>query len=134
MQWKDAYRLGIEQIDRQHEELFRIANRIQDIVIAGDSERTRRACEEAVKYLKNYTLQHFQDEEIYQTSVGYEGYIRHKALHEEFRQTVLMQEQFMQAADFSTESVTRFLGILSTWLVNHILREDQKITPGPGRG
>lgn len=134
MQWKETYLLGIEQIDKQHQELFRIVNRIQAIVDGGDSERTRRACEEAVKYLKGYTLQHFQDEEFYQISVGYEGYARHKGIHDAFRQTVLVQEQLMQSAHYSRDSVGDFLNILSTWLVSHIIREDQRITPGPGQG
>lgn len=133
MQWKKEYLLGIEQIDKQHQELFRIVNRIQAIVDGGDSERARRACEEAVKYLKGYTLKHFEDEEFYQISVGYEGYARHKGIHDAFRQTVVVQEQRMQQEDYSRDSVGDFLNILSAWLVSHVTREDQRIAPGPGR-
>ena len=128
MEWKNEYALGVELIDKQHQELFRAANRVLRIVDTGEDDRSRRACEEAVKYLKNYTIQHFQDEEMYQLSTAYEGYIRHKALHDEFRKTVLIQEQRMVAEDFSRDSVMGFMKILSAWLVSHIMKEDQRIS------
>jgi len=129
MEWHEDYELGVEHIDKQHQELFRAANRIQSIMDREDDESSRRACEEVVKYLKSYTLKHFQDEEFYQISVAYEGYMRHKNIHDEFRKTVLMQEQLMAAEDYSRDSVAKFLKILSAWLVNHITREDQQIVP-----
>lgn len=127
MEWKKEYELGVELIDKQHQELFRAANRVLGIVDAGDDERSHRACEQAIKYLKTYTLQHFQDEEFYQISVGCEGYPRHKAYHDEFRKTILMQEQLMIADHFSRDSVMDFMNILADWLVNHIMKEDQRI-------
>lgn len=127
MEWNDSYCLGVALIDKQHRELFRAVNRIVSIVDEGDADRNQRACMEAIKYLKNYTLMHFQDEEEYQISVNYQNYEAHKQEHDDFREVILGYEARLAEESFSRDAVLDFLEVLCAWLVNHIQQEDQRI-------
>jgi len=56
MEWNDRYRIGVEHIDKQHQGLFSAINRVLRILDERNYDRSKRACIEAIKYLKNYTL------------------------------------------------------------------------------
>lgn len=130
MKWDDKYCLGVEQIDQQHKGLFTAVNRINKILEEKDFERNRRACLEAVKYLKSYTLQHFADEEAYQRKIKYAGYEKHKKLHEDFITAVLNSERDMEVNNYSIPSIRRFTDLVTNWLINHIMSADQAIVRG----
>lgn len=128
MEWNDRYALGINLIDHQHQELFRAINRINKILQEGDFSRNHRACVEAIRFLKNYTWTHFQDEEAYQQSIHYQDYEQHKQTHEHFRSMILDYEEKLIQDSFTSESVLDFVNTLQFWLVNHIMFQDQRIS------
>lgn len=128
MEWNDRYALGIDLIDHQHQELFRAINRIQNILQEGDLSRNQRACTEAIRFLKNYTWIHFQAEEEYQQAIHYENYEQHKRIHDNFRAIIMEYEEKLDAGPLTQESVQVFINMLQSWLVNHILFQDQRIT------
>lgn len=127
MLWKEEYALGVEHIDKQHKGLFDVTGRILRILADGDSARNRRTCKEAIKYLKDYALSHFADEEEYQRSIGYARYHQHKQRHEQFAKNIVRMEQEMEEQGYSPESVQQFIRALTSWLVNHIMCSDQDI-------
>ena len=130
MEWNDKYCIGVEHIDAQHKGLFTAINRVLRILEEKDAERSRRACIEAIKYLKNYTLQHFSDEEAYQREIAYSGYARHKAQHDDFIRAIAIKEAVMEADNYSRDSVQSLMDLLISWLVGHIMNSDQAITHG----
>ena len=127
MVWDDSYALGVEQIDRQHRALFTAVNRVSSVLEQEDSQRNRRICMEAVKYLKNYTLQHFADEEAYQRSVGYSGLEQHKRQHESLIEAVGYMEKELEETNYAPASVKRLEGVLTSWLLYHVMNADQAI-------
>lgn len=129
-QWDDRYRIGEPTIDAQHQKLFQICERIMKILKDGNEARNQRAVAEAVKYLKNYTIEHFIHEEDFQQAIGYEKFEKHSQKHEDFKQTVLDEEARLEASGFAPEDVERFVEIVNNWLVNHIMGSDQAIAPG----
>ena len=126
--WKEEYCIGNEKIDSQHHELFTICNRIEKIFSDSDAQKNKRAVVEGIKYLKEYTLQHFENEEELQRSIGYEEYEQHKSVHEYFRKQILVYEQKLDENQYSYKSVYAFLEMVKNWLVHHILGMDQNIT------
>lgn len=128
-EWDDRYCIGEPLIDSQHQKLFQICERIMRIFEYEDEDRNQRAIAEAVKYLKNYTIDHFANEEAYQRAVGYEGFAEHHQKHEEFTQTILEEARILERSRYAPEKVEEFVKIVNNWLVEHIMQCDQAIVP-----
>ena len=100
-------------------------------ILEEDNEtKSQRTIVEAVKYLKNYTMEHFSDEEAYQRAIGYEGFDGHHREHEKFAQIVLEQEKILKKNGYTSSDVKQFVEIVNGWLVGHIMHCDQEIAPG----
>lgn len=127
-QWSDKYCIGVEEVDTAHERLFSIVRRLIKNLTYGDYEKNKITCIEAIKYLKQYTIEHFAQEEAFQQEIGYHGYENHKRIHDNMRDvTIPSLEKQMYMTDFSKESVEHFAGVCAAWLSAHIMLEDQAI-------
>ncbi|MDE7293211.1 MAG: hemerythrin family protein [Oscillospiraceae bacterium] len=128
-EWSEEYSLGVKVIDDAHRQLFAIVSRIIRNFVDGNYVRNKMTCIEAVKFLKNYTVKHFEEEEAYQLSSNYPGYKIHKKIHDNMRDVVVPAlEAEMIENDYSEESVEHFVGVCAGWLVAHVLIEDQTMT------
>lgn len=126
IQWQDRYNIDVENIDKQHRRLFSIIGKLLDL--NEDESKQQHACREGIKYLKNYTLKHFADEEAYMQSIGYSEYAMHKHLHDNMRDNTLPAlERELEMQEYSIDSVHHFLGICVGWLNGHIMVEDRAI-------
>lgn len=125
--WNNRFNIGVESIDKAHQKLFAI---VQKIVDMNDDEKTRQWIgEEGIKYFKNYALKHFADEEAYMLSISYSSYATHKRIHDNMKNNTLPAlEADMADSGYSVESVQHFLGICIGWLTSHIMLEDCAIT------
>ena len=124
--WKEAYRIGNDVIDAQHEELFHRIEKLLVIASSADLEENRKQCERMLDYLADYTDFHFNAEEALQNRENYVDYERHKKIHQEFRNTITVYCARIRE-DFSAAMLKRFLGMLLTWLTVHVQGCDQKI-------
>ena len=81
---------------------------------------------EILDELKDYTIQHFSDEEEYMESIHYEGLPAQKRAHEAF---VDKLENIDRDAIKKNpkEYIQQLLEFLLGWLINHILHTDKKI-------
>lgn len=128
-EWKDDYKIGVDIIDNAHKQLFSIVSRILKNFTEADFEKNKMTCIEAIKYLKNYTIKHFAEEEEYQLKIGYMGYKNHKKAHDNMRDVVVPAlEREMTQSRYSKASMEHFVGACAGWLAAHILIEDQAIT------
>lgn len=128
-EWKDDYKIGVKSIDEAHKQLFAIVSRILKNFTESNFERNKMTCIEAIKYLKDYTIQHFTDEERYQLQIGYTGYADHKKVHDNMRDVVVPAlEREMTASRYSKESIAHFVGACAGWLAAHVMIDDQAIT------
>lgn len=124
--WDEKFKIGVEVVDKAHEKLFRIVNRLFDIL--EDEMNYQHTYKEGIKYLEAYSMKHFSEEETYMRSSGYSGYARHKKIHDNFRDEILVSlKKDLELSNYSVSAVQRFAGIMSNWLVEHIMREDQAI-------
>ena len=87
--WQEEYAIGVDIIDREHQRLFKIINKLLAVTEENDEEKSRWACQEGIKYFKGHAVKHFADEERYMASVGYEGLERHCLIHRDFRENTL---------------------------------------------
>ena len=129
--WQEEYNIGVEIIDKEHQRLFKIINKLLIVDGEEEEEKSRWACQEGIKYFKGHALKHFVDEEKYMESIGYEGTERHRHIHRNFRENILPAlEEELEKTNFSPEAMGHFLGVCSGWLIGHTLTEDQAITGG----
>ena len=124
--WQEKYNIGVEVIDRDHQRLFKIINKL--LTLREEEKNNRWACEEGIKFFKGHALRHFADEEKYMASIGYSGLKTHQKIHRGFREITLPAlEQELERTDYSTDAVDHFLGVCSGWLIGHTLTEDMAI-------
>lgn len=126
-EWQEEYRIGVDIIDREHQRLFRIINKL--FAFKEEEKDTQWTCQEGIKYFKGHAMKHFADEEAYMASINYEGLEEHQRIHRNFRENTLPAlEQELEQTDYAPDAVEHFLGVCAGWLIGHTLSEDQAIT------
>ncbi|EIW20344.1 MULTISPECIES: bacteriohemerythrin [Pelosinus] len=126
VKWEDKYSLGVESIDEQHKELFRIANRIYELLKNEMILDKYDHIMEIIDELKNYTVDHFKDEEEYMKSIGYKKFLSHKVAHTDFLDK--MENIDVNKIDNGhNEYLLSILDFVCLWLVEHIMKEDKLI-------
>jgi hemerythrin-like metal-binding protein len=125
--WKEAYRLGVETIDSQHQQLFSMVDDLVKVIDDGRHADYKSKCADAVNFLYDYTVKHFQFEEGYQASIGYTDIEAHKLQHKRFIVTVDNFAKRMIDSEYDTPVVKAFCGSLVAWLNHHVGDTDQKI-------
>jgi hemerythrin-like metal-binding protein len=125
--WKETYRLGVETIDNQHQQLFSMVDDLVRVIGEGERADCKSKCADAVKFLYDYTVNHFRFEEGYQASIGYKDIEAHKLQHKRFIVTVDNFAKRMVASEYDMQVVKAFCGSLTAWLNYHVADTDQKI-------
>lgn len=129
--WDDRYSMGIEEFDRDHQQLFKIANKIIRTVEGSDGkdEKSRIfVVREGVKYLKNYFEEHAIREEAYMRRIQYPDYVAHKRLHDEFQYVQLARfEEIIERGACTRDEVFSFVGGEIGWMLEHVTTADMAI-------
>jgi hemerythrin-like metal-binding protein len=125
--WKEEYRLGVEMIDNQHQQLFEMVDGLLQVIDDSKHGDYKKECADAVSFLYDYTVKHFQFEEGYQASIGYADMAAHKLQHKRFVMTVDNFAKRMIDSDYDMNVVKAFSGSLVAWLNYHVAETDQKI-------
>lgn len=128
MIWKEEYKIGVPLIDEQHEELF---SRVTTFVetIRSDrlwNEKVKRV-NDTLEFMKDYVVTHFQDEEAYQKEIGYPEAEQHRKIHQDMVSYIEMISRQNEINGSKEIVMQQFAGRIVTWLVNHVVGEDQKI-------
>ncbi len=125
--WQDEFEIGVESIDREHQRLFKIINKL--FAFREEEKDSQWTCQEGIKYFKDHAMKHFADEEAYMLSIDYEGLAEHRRIHRGFRENTLPAlEQELEQTNYAPDAVDHFLGVCTGWLIGHTLTEDQAIT------
>lgn len=126
LEWKEEYNIGVKIIDEEHRRLFQIISRL--FALGEEERKSKKACQEGIKYFKEHAMKHFEDEEKYMELIDYEGLEMHRRIHRGFRENTLPAlEMELVRESYSSDSVEHFLGVCAGWLVGHTLTEDQAI-------
>ncbi|MGZ4816489.1 MAG: bacteriohemerythrin [Terriglobales bacterium] len=124
MTWNDSYSVKVRAIDDQHKQLFDLVNQLHDAMRAGQA---RGFLAQALERLIRYTRTHFSDEEDAMAQVDYPDYLAHVAEHRNFTQRV---ETFSREFKAGTVGLSvEVMEFLQKWLVDHIMKVDQKYAP-----
>lgn len=120
------YHTGIEVVDQEHQRLFEIiadANRVIHAELLHDKyDEIVRILSE----LRDYTQEHFHDEEACMEEMGYPGLLEQKKAHEAFIER-LAEIDLDSMDDNQQEYLEGLIDFLLNWLSVHILHMDKKI-------
>lgn len=112
--------LDIPEMDRDHEQLVAITNRISALVERPDFRQKDFSTE--LSELKRYTLEHFAREEAYMAKIGYPGLNEHKVQHAR-----IVEALATLAAEGATRGAKIALSLrlfTQVWLFEHISGSD----------
>lgn len=122
MEWKNIYKIGNEELDNDHKEIFHIMNNFLNESI---NFSKREHIYQTIALLSEFLLQHFQKEETLMSSLNFNEFKEHKALH-----VKLLQELTALANNTNLEFQTlnnSFLSFVERTLFEHMRKEDVKI-------
>ncbi|NLB88014.1 MAG: hemerythrin family protein [Syntrophomonadaceae bacterium] len=126
IQWKDDYSLGIEEIDKQHQRLFEIADQAYQILKDDFSIDKFDQVIAILEELKEYAVYHFKTEEEYMQKIGYRKFLSHKVIHDDFIRKV--QETDLNKVDENPDKyLLEVLDFIVNWIDEHILGVDKAI-------
>jgi hemerythrin len=126
-EFKEEYKIGIDNIDAEHRKLFQIADRAYETLMDDFIPDKYDYIVDILSELKEYAATHFRHEEEYMMSIHYKRLISQKASHDEFIEKI--SEYDLQHLDENQkEAILEILDFLNDWLVNHILKSDKLIS------
>ncbi len=127
IEWNEKYKTGIELVDQQHKELFRLFNRIYELynnkLLIDKYDKIIVALEE----LKDYTKYHFKAEEEYMLSIRYKKFFEHKLKHEDFINKIDSIDYNIIDND-QQNNLLELLKFVTDWLVEHVITVDKQIS------
>jgi hemerythrin len=119
--WSPELATGYTLIDAQHKQLFAAADALFNACQIG---KERQEVEKTMKFLLEYTIKHFTDEEALQKKYDYPDYPAHKQTHVRFAEQVRGL-----AAKFPREGpidgfISEVYITVGEWLLSHLRDED----------
>ena len=120
-QWDPSvYSVSVDKMDREHEVLIEIMNRLHARYSAGAATAELSGI---VQELVDYTVLHFEHEEAHMESVGYPGLGSHKLIHKDLLEKFGKHVDAFRTSGALTED---FFLFLRRWLAAHIKGIDRK--------
>lgn len=122
--WLPHYKVNVEDIDHQHEELFRMMNELFEATWDGKGKDFICDC---LKFLANYCVDHFKTEENYMKQFGYPDYDAHKKAHDEFTSKTVEFINVYENSGVTTEMLVSVVSEIGKWTKDHIRDMDQDL-------
>lgn len=122
IEWSDQYSVGLDIFDNEHKKLVAIINDLHDSFERGVD---RSVAERALDSLVEYTMLHFQHEEMYFDDWAYPDEAAHRIAHQELRAQVLEYRAALTAKG-GIEMALELIVFLRFWLLGHIMADDKK--------
>lgn len=120
VQWSDAFKIGEDEIDKEHWGLFALIHDLEDKLSQGAAEASIHATVDA---LEAYVNVHFEHEERAMQECDYPAFEAHRRAHAALSsRVVLLKREYERAPEaFDYEAMMEFL---SSWLSEHIVKLD----------
>ena len=122
--WTDDLRVGNGAIDRQHKTFFLRAMRI---AIACEDGRGAEEIEEAVRYLREYSVEHFRDEEKLMVAVGFPYVESHKDAHQAFTTKIDEVEARLARTTDKAALALELATWVAEWFNEHVRTADRPL-------
>jgi len=119
--WKREYSVGVERLDRQHQKIISVINKLIDkprlFITSG-------TIFEVLSELNSYVSEHFMLEEQLLEENNYPGLVGHSKKHTEYSEKITAF--CLRTVEKNKNIPEELLTYLGEWWVGHILYEDMK--------
>lgn len=119
--WKSVYNVGIDSIDKQHKQLFILANKVydaQNLRIADKEDYIKSLLKQSVAL----TISHFEYEEQLMKKYHYPGYAQHLKEHNDLRKR--LQEEVSRISKTNRIDTFRLAQFIKDWMMHHVAISD----------
>jgi len=120
LKFSDSSKLGIAEVDRQHEKMVDLMN---DVHLMAAQGRSAKAIASSLLSLIEYTQVHFSWEEDFFDGYNYPDASNHKATHKKLVNELLSHQQTISVSERDT--IDKELEKLNSWLIHHINHSDK---------
>lgn len=120
--WNESYCTGVQEIDEQHQKLFRFVGALDRLVDSGVGSGSE--VDHLMKFLGTYTRSHFACEESCMARHRCPTAGANKKAHREFLVFYDGIDREYQANGGSVEMIKRLRDEMGQWLVDHICTID----------
>lgn len=121
IEWDSSFNLNIPQIDKQHEKLIQIINKLADAV---HNENNYNTILYTIKHLIDYSKYHLMTEEFYFNISDYPEKDYHTDEHNDFLLKLQNYTERIERDDLI--QATEVLDYLMTLFMDHIIGTDKK--------
>jgi hemerythrin len=125
-EFTEDYLTGIEQIDKEHEHLFELANQTYDLLHDELVTDKYDKIVDLINELREYTKTHFAHEEEYMESIGFQHIWSEKRAHKLFV-AKLDAADLKKVDENQDQYIEELLDFLVKWLGAHIKGADKRI-------
>jgi hemerythrin len=126
MKWDPRLETGIEEIDRQHRELFKRIDNLELSIYGGKSKVEMVMM---IEYLETYVEEHFGSEETLLLRTGYPELEKHRQEHNEFRTLYAKIKNEYKAKGADSYMALDVDKEIRKWWERHILGSDMAFVP-----
>jgi hemerythrin len=126
--WDASLATGVDEVDREHRELFR---QIAGLDQAMRSGKGRNEIEQIVRFIGNYTANHFAHEESWMEKCGCPAAQANKLAHAQLIAKYKGYEKRLEAEGATSALALEIYNTLSSWLAEHIRKIDTQLMPAP---
>ncbi|OON98059.1 MAG: hypothetical protein ATN36_01685 [Epulopiscium sp. Nele67-Bin005] len=123
LKWNDKYKVGVPAIDKQHEQLFNIANQAT-LALREPDESKEENIYVILNELYAYAESHFKTEEDFMEQISYEFYEQHKEQHKQFLLKATERVNAL-ATNFDDNMLKEILEFVVDWIMEHICEKDK---------
>lgn len=117
--WNDSLLCGIPAIDAQHRELFRQLDILRD-------RGSRDSVPRVLRFLADYVVKHFNDEESLHLASRYPKAVVHRELHAEFVAVFTNLKAKYDDSKGAPAVVAEVSQVVYDWLKEHVMKIDKE--------
>lgn len=119
--WDEKYSVGIQSIDNQHKEIFRILNKLLEAMKMGHGNDVTA---QIIQELERYAVIHFQKEEFFFQRFNFQGSPEHITEHQNFIKKIALLKPDLKSGKITLSF--ELLNFLKDWIDHHILVVDKQ--------
>ncbi|MGB4045849.1 MAG: hemerythrin family protein [Halanaerobiales bacterium] len=128
-EWDDILSVGIEVVDDQHQELFRIGREL--VYVLENTSAGLDQYDDIIKLLKElhtYANYHFSEEEKLMEAADFIGLPAHRFQHKIFIRKI-EEIELDEIDEDQKNQALELLDFLANWITNHIMKIDREYIP-----